>query len=374
MAKLRDRLDARYTKICLYAGVTVVLTLAAAMLLYYSSGFFAKLWLLVSAVLEPAVYGAFIAYLLNPLAVRTSHAIERARWARGRPHLTRQAGVVVAVLGFLAVLAGVVAIMAIVITRSLDGLSIEKLGELFDGVREDVSRLARAAQGFLAGSRLTEGMAQSGGANLGAWLASFFQSARDVLSTLLFSTIFSIYILLDIERVGAYVVRVQRAVLGEKASYRVRALIADADRVFSGYIRGQFTDAVLVGLLSAIVLTLARVPYGPVVGLVTGMGNLIPYVGAPLGIATTVFVCAMEGEFAKMALGIVCLAFIMFVDSNVINPKLLSNSVEVHPLLVIGALIAGGAAGGVAGMLVAVPVAAFLKVQLDRWLAARERR
>ena len=62
----------------------------------------------------------------------------------------------------------------------------------------------------------------------------------------------------------------------------------------------------------------------------------------------------------------------MFIDGNVINPRLLSNAVEVHPLVVVVALIAGSAVGGLAGMLIAVPLAAFIKVQLERWLTKRE--
>ena len=73
-----------------------------------------------------------------------------------------------------------------------------------------------------------------------------------------------------------------------------------------------------------------------------------------------------------MALGFVAMGIVMFVDGNIINPRLLSDNVEVHPMLVIAALIAGGAVGGIAGMLVAVPTAAFLKIQLDRWLEKRE--
>ena len=56
----------------------------------------------------------------------------------------------------------------------------------------------------------------------------------------------------------------------------------------------------------------------------------------------------------------------------IVNPRLLAETVEVHPLRVVAALIAGGAIGGLAGMLVAVPTAAFLKVQIDRWVDERE--
>lgn len=61
----------------------------------------------------------------------------------------------------------------------------------------------------------------------------------------------------------------------------------------------------------------------------------------------------------------------MFIDANIINPRLLSENVKVHPLMVVAALIGGGAIGGLFGMIIAVPVAAFLKVQLDRYVGKK---
>jgi hypothetical protein len=102
------------------------------------------------------------------------------------------------------------------------------------------------------------------------------------------------------------------------------------------------------------------------------LGNLIPYVGGPVGFASIALMCLPSASWGKMIAGFVAMAIIMVVDANVINPKLLSDNVEVHPILVVAALIGGGAVGGIAGMLVAVPFAAFLKIQLDRWVEKRE--
>jgi len=124
--------------------------------------------------------------------------------------------------------------------------------------------------------------------------------------------------------------------------------------------------------MGAVLFSLLGIPYGAVVGMLMGIGNLIPYVGTPTGIISVILVCLAQGEWQKMVLGLVAIAVIGFVDGNIINPRLLSDNVDVHPLLVVAALIAGGAIGGIAGMLVAVPAAAFLKVQLDRWMEARE--
>ena len=74
----------------------------------------------------------------------------------------------------------------------------------------------------------------------------------------------------------------------------------------------------------------------------------------------------------KLLSTVVIIAVIMFVDGNIINPKLLSENVDVHPLLVVAALLGGGVLGGIAGMLVAVPTAALLKLQFDRHLQRLE--
>ena len=102
------------------------------------------------------------------------------------------------------------------------------------------------------------------------------------------------------------------------------------------------------------------------------IGNMIPYVGPVVGYFMVVIVCIPTASFDKMAVGIIILTVLMFIDGNIINPKLLSNAVSVHPLLVVAALIAGGAIGGIVGMIVAVPTAALIKLQFDRYIDKME--
>ena len=185
--------------------------------------------------------------------------------------------------------------------------------------------------------------------------------------------IFAVYFLLDGERISIYWKRAFRLIAGEKAEDKLKAFAQDADQAFSGYIRGQFLDAFVLGLVSAVVLLIAGIPSAIVIGLLMGIGNLIPYVGPLVGYASLIVICLLEGNITKLIIGIICLAVLMFLDGNVLNPKLLSNSVKVHPLLVVAALIGGGALGGLLGMIVAVPVAALLKLQFDRYLAKKER-
>ena len=195
---------------------------------------------------------------------------------------------------------------------------------------------------------------------------------KDVLAEVLFAIIFGVYFLIDGPYVFIYLGRVGYVLFRDDVAVNHGRLIADADKVFSGYFRGQGIDAAIVGVSSGIILTAIGVPFGPLVGLLAGLGNLIPYVGGPVGFGSIAIVCLPNAAWGTMIAGFVAMAIIMVVDANIINPKLLSDNVEVHPILVLAALIGGGAVGGIAGMLVAVPFAAFLKIQLDRWVEKRE--
>lgn len=132
-------------------------------------------------------------------------------------------------------------------------------------------------------------------------------------------------------------------------------------------------DALLVGVMVSIAMLIARIPYALVIGILTGIGNLVPYVGPVVGFGSLIIVSLAEGSISKLIIGAVILAAVMFIDGNVINPKMLSSNVEVHPVLVIVALIAGGNIGGVVGMLVAVPVAALLKLQFEKYVEKRRK-
>ena len=157
---------------------------------------------------------------------------------------------------------------------------------------------------------------------------------------MLFGVIFAVYFLLDKKNsIVSYWNRAFRLIFGDKAQEQFRFFMKDADNAFSGYIRGQMVDAAIVGVMASIALAVAGVPYAVLIGVCIGFGNLIPYFGAVVGYAAVVIVCLPSGNFAKMIIGLAIIAVIMFVDGNIINPRLLSENVDVHPLLVVAALL-----------------------------------
>lgn len=364
MNKLRDKLDPKYTKICTYAAVTVIAVFVILVVLAYSGGFWMTLWQMFTAVLKPLVIGAIICYLFLPIVQKIETLLSKEEKPWRRP-----AAVAIFYICVAAVLALIVIGLFLFVKGSIDDLGKIDFKEIQNFVMSMADRFSdeiRQIEEKIASSNLPF-------AKAGTLLTGFVNGVAGFFSGLLFGIIFSIYFMLDGNHIMTYWSRALRLITGETVFTAVKQFAADADKAFSGYIRGQFIDAALVGVISTIALTLAGVPYSVVIGIMIGIGNLIPYVGPLMGYGAVIVICLIMGQYEKLVIGLLIIAVIMFIDGNVINPRLLSDNVEVHPLLVVAALLAGGALGGFVGMLIAVPTAALIKMQFDRYLDAREK-
>jgi predicted PurR-regulated permease PerM len=362
---LRKKIDPKYFKVCLYAAVTVIATLIALLLIYMSGSIWAKIWNLFTAILKPLIIGFVFSYLLSPAVSFFEKKINHRKthaWARGL-------SVLICFLLIFAFIALFLVLISLTVYKSVTELNIESIKASITAainfLNLNFTDLLRNAQSLLDKA----GIAIHNASDIASYIISAVSSFT---TSLLFGIIFSIYFLLDGHNIFHYWEKVFHVFANDKAKAKLSELGADADRVFSGYLRGQVLDALVCMILTTIILLVVGAPNAILVGLMVGFGNLIPYMGPIFGYATMAIVCLPSGNIQKLIIGIICIAIIMFVDGNIINPKLLSDNVSVHPLLVVAALIGGGAIGGLLGMLLAVPVAAFLKLQLDKVIDAHD--
>ena len=366
MDRFFKNLTKQQKELGLYALLIMVLAFAACLVLWATGPFWNTLLNLVGSVLEPLAYGFMLSYALNPIVIYISHALRGFESLKEAGGKRRAIAVLITALLVVMVLLGLLVGFAVMLANGISSIDLSSLKSIIASASEDITGFLKTVKEVLASwgliSEDTEGTVLAAFANVGSFA-----------STALFSVMFTVYFLLDGDRLFGYFHRVMFNVLGEHAGIG-SILLDDADRVFSGYFRGQATDAVIVALLSSVALSLVRGPYEPVIGLLTGLGNLIPYVGGPVAYTSIIVICLAKQAWYPMLAGIITMSVVMFIDGNIINPRLLSDNVEVHPMLVVAALIAGGAVGGIAGMLVAVPTAAWLKIQLDRWMEANEAR
>ncbi|MBO7698332.1 MAG: AI-2E family transporter [Erysipelotrichaceae bacterium] len=359
MKFLEQLYDKKYIKISVYVILTCLMTFFFGLIIYSLSGQSLSALKFIGSFMTPLVLGICIAYLLTPLVELFEQKVFNKAKEKSRRPLSVLLTFVIIIIALLLILT----MLVMTVTNSMANIDYDNLMAYLTTLEMDFSKFWEIIESKLADYNISLG-------NVGSKISSIFNNISSGASTLLFANIFAIYFLLDF-KLRKYWSDILNLFVSEKTRARLDEFARDADRVFSGYIRGQAIDAFMVGVMVTVALLIIRVPYAVVIGLLTGFGNLIPYVGPVIGFASLVIICLSEGSLIHLILGGAVLLIVMAVDGNIINPKLLSDNVEIHPVLVIVALLAGGNIGGIVGMLVAVPCAALLKLQFDKYIARR---
>lgn len=158
---------------------------------------------------------------------------------------------------------------------------------------------------------------------------------------------------------------VKRAFIGlipPAARPRTVAILADLNATMGGFVRGQAIDGFILGTLVTIMLLIMHVRYALLIGVAAGILNLIPYLGALIGVVpATVLAFVFNGWQNAVTVAILFMV-IQFLDGNVILPRIMKGSVQLSPLIIIVAILIGSAYFGVMGTFLAVPIAAILRV------------
>jgi len=373
MKHLKDYWDPKYTKTALYVigtagGIAVLLYILSWIpSLAVKLGSFTG-WL--AAILLPVFWGFVIAYILMPY-----RAWIEKQLCRTKLRDSKKLHSLSVVIAFLTVAAAVILLLSLVIsamTSQLQVVSLESFTAWVEGMASSLQSFADSVTETLGTDSQVSGSVsewiQKAVSTVVKGVTGNVSKITSFFSTLLFSVIFSVYFLLDYENIGNYWGKVFRTIFGQKAMDRWNEFVRMADRVFSGYIRGQTIDAILMAVLIGVSLSIVGVNMAPVIGIFAGIGNLIPYVGPIVAYAMTILSCMVAGEYGKLVIAIIVLVIVQGIDGNVINPKLLGDNVDIHPMYVVVALLVGESAAGLMGMLFGVPVAALLKEVFDKSL------
>ncbi len=196
----------------------------------------------------------------------------------------------------------------------------------------------------------------------------FFTTLGANVINIALSFVIAFYLLQDKKRVLLFMNKVCDTILPERVSKNVKIIAHDIDHVFSNYIRGQLIDALIIGILACVALTLIRMDFAIIIGIIAGIFNLIPYFGPVVGFVLAALIGLIDADPMKAVYGVLALVLIQQVDGWVIVPKVIGNSVKLHPVVVLLAILVGGKLFGLVGMLLGVPVAAFIRVIILRYM------
>jgi predicted PurR-regulated permease PerM len=196
----------------------------------------------------------------------------------------------------------------------------------------------------------------------GGMVAALVGGSLSALSVLLSAVVVPVVGFFLMNGWPEFLVSVETLVPGRQRPF-FRERMKEVDRVLNGFIRGQLTMAAVLATLYGAGLSVVGLKLAFVVGLVTGFGNIVPYVGTACGLLLAVISCIVDfGVDYHLPVTILVFSTILILDSVFITPKIVGNRVGLSPAAVIVAVLACGSLFGFGGVLLAVPTVATLKI------------
>lgn len=322
-------------------------------------------WLL--GILTPFLLGSAIAFILNvPMRAIERHLFPgAARGARFRRPLAL-------LLTLLAVL-GVLALASSVIAPGITDAAMSIASQVPSAIRRLQSWLDELAaylpmiQDFIAEldmdwqslSRKALDFAQSLGSGLLTSGGGLIGGVVSGVSTFVIGLIFSFYILMQKEKLARQGRQVIYALLPAQRGDRVLEVLRLASRTFSSFLSGQCLEACILGTLFVAAMTIFRMPYALLVGVLIALTALIPIVGAFIGCGVGALLIAI-GDPWKALWFIVLFLVLQQVEGNLIYPHVVGSSVGLPSIWVLAAVTLGGSLMGILGMLVFIPLCSVL--------------
>ena len=178
----------------------------------------------------------------------------------------------------------------------------------------------------------------------------------------------SIYILSERTQILTFLKRLARALFNDETYRYLGRIFYKGNNIFFKFISSQFIDAVIVGILSTIALSIMNVKYAALLGFTIGLFNMIPYFGAIIAVIIAAIITLITGGFSKALMMLIVVTILQQIDANVINPRIVGDSLDISPLLVILSVTIGGAYFGVIGMFLGVPVVGVLKILVNDYI------
>ena len=188
-----------------------------------------------------------------------------------------------------------------------------------------------------------------------------FMNFTSGLFRLALSIIASIYFLVEADKLRAFFKRTLRIIISDKIYQGALKYGNEMNVSFKRYIYCQVLDAVILGTLATLVLTVMGANYAFVLGPIMGFANLIPYFGAIFATILAVIVIFVTDGTTLGIVSIFVLVIMQQIDANFIFPKILGGSMKISPLLVIIGVALGNHYFGVIGIIMSTPVIAMMK-------------
>ena len=340
----------------------------------------------ILSILSPILIGLILAFVLNLLLV----PLERL-W--NRLFLRKDAGRIAKklrrpmclLLSFLIVLGVIFAVCFVVIPRlgstvveMVNTISayIKTLDVRYDDLRASLEQYAITLPEIDLGkndllTKITDLLAKGGSALLNTTI-NVTTSVLSAVINQLMGVVFSVYILAQKETLGRQLKKLLYALFPARKVTPFLAFLGRVSRTFSQFVTGQTIEAVILGTLVFLGMLILRLPYAPVIAVLVGVTALIPILGSWIG-AIVGALLILPVSFMQAVWFVVFLIVLQQIEGNLIYPHVVGKSVGLPGIWVFFAVIVGSGLGGIAGMLLGVPVCAVIYDEVRRAMRRKER-
>lgn len=329
----------------------------------------------VFTVLSPLIYGFIIAYILSPFQRFCEEKILRFRHgSKVEKRLKRPLSVLFSMLLLFLVLALLVGLVIPQVGRSFLELETQISGyitaaqnlvdkfirdfPLFNGQYNnlsefmDVNEISTDLKSLIS---TLYGYLESLGNQVLAYAGRFVIEVKNAL----IGTIVAVYLLLAKEKLIAKCKRIAAALLDRRRYLNLVYLMRFTNKTVGGFLLGKIIDSAIIGLLTFIVMSIVGMPFTPLISVIIGVTNIIPFFGPFIGAIPSAFIIFIAEP--KMTLWFILMIFVIQqLDGNVIGPKILGDSTGLSALGVLVSITIAGGFFGFAGMILGVPAAAVI--------------
>lgn len=320
----------------------------------------------VLGAFQPFVIGFVIAYLLNIPAKKIESLIAKAK----NKHISGKArGLSILSVYVIGVIAVALILWALIpalynnimdlyrnfpsymthIQNTINNVEILKKIDLFGDKGLDLS------------NRIMSMFKSINWAQFGKYAQGVFGFTSQILNVFI-AIISSIYMLLEKDKLYSGAKRLMGLIWKPATAGKVMEYARTVNEIFTNYLYSRLICCVVMAVVCSIVLSIMKVRYALILGIFIGAMDMIPYFGSIISCVVAILVTIITGGIWKAVWAGIVLLVLQQIDGNVLGPRIMGNSLEISPLLIILAVSVGGSLFGFIGMLISVPVVALINV------------
>ena len=380
---MKNRLDRKYLKYVLYVALAATLIFISYNIVFNFKEFLSNITFIIKAcvsIISPLIIGCIIAYLLYPLSKIINNFLDKYLKLKYKTHLISIIlTYLVVILLFILLIYSIYAMIGGQISNN-ETLSVmfatisdytKRYNELFDYVNNKItgSGLSLDLKGYL--SQAIEQVYSYLSVSINSIVTLFAGIGNGIVNSFI-GLFISFYLLKDYDFFKKLYLNYVSLTMKESKFKNINKTLFEINYIISRFIRGQLLDGLIVGLISSIGLSIVGIDFAILIGFTAGIANIIPYVGPIIGCIPAIIVGVLSPNPIIALWAVLLLLGVQQLDSAVISPKIVGDSMGLHPIFVIMAITIGGSLAGIIGMLLSVPIAGIIKLFLMKIIAKHQ--